>query len=232
MLFSVYTCAYLLSKQAHNNSMCITIHNLPSRREAFWFTRSWINHTFLPSILSSIMHSLLSVSKYDHPCDWLSEQMRPWLHYFSLLWDTGTPIFPGATSISLPLPHPSCLPSAFILFKDCYLYPSNQVSQVKTASHPTREAHNYRGCTALLLLVYGEKHETQHTTVPSSLRWLIVIPFLLLLGIHSLQAPLNSHLSPHQTQWQEVRLLSEINKPCSNTHTHRHRTRSAGLLEQ
>lgn len=130
----------------------------------------------LPSNLSSIMHSLLSVSKYDDPCNWLTEQMRPWLHYFSLLWDTGTPIFPGATSLSLPLPQRSCLPSAVILFKDCYLYPSNQVSQVKTASHPTREAHNYRGCTAPLLLVYGEKHEAQQTTVPSSLLWLIVIP--------------------------------------------------------
>lgn len=128
------------------NNMCIwiSIHCLHSQREAFCFTGPWINHIFYSSILSSIMHFFFWVrpSMIILVTDWVNR----WDHgcmIFSLLWDTGTPIFSGATSISPPLPSFHSLPSAVILVKGCYLYPSSQVSQVKTASQQTREAHCY-----------------------------------------------------------------------------------------
>lgn len=43
-----------------------------------------MNYSYIPflnSLLCNIL-SLKSASKYDHPCYWLSEQMRPWLDYF------------------------------------------------------------------------------------------------------------------------------------------------------
>lgn len=151
--------------------MCITILCLPSWIEAFCFTGPWINHTFHPSILSSIMHFLYWVRMIilvtEWVSEWMNEQMRPWLH-------PCPPPPPHSKTLAIlsslaplpspfPSPQPPSLPSAVILFKDCYLYPSSQVSQVKTANQPTREAHSYRGCTAPLLLVYGRRDSKPQT---------------------------------------------------------------------
>lgn len=155
--------------------------------------------------------------------EWESEQMRPWLHHsFSTQrhWHS----FLGWRHFHLPYPHPPSLSSAVILFKDCYLYPSSQVSQVKTESQPTREAQQLQRlyCSPFSCVCEERAWVTQP---PFSLPRLIVTPSS---SSNLFRLPQNARLSPHQTQWQEGWLPSEINKPCSNTHTHQHW--SAGLL--
>lgn len=117
---------------------------------------------------------------------------------FPLLWDTGTPPW---RHCHLPSPHPLSLCSSPI---QRLLFISLQSSQ---SSQPTREAHKYRGCTAPILLVYGKPDRANHN------------PFPLL---SSPEAPCthqpSSTLPSHQAKWQEGRLLSEINKPLSNTY--------------
>lgn len=122
-------------------------------RDAFCFTGLSINHLFHSSILSLIMYFFFCVFQNDISCEW---RVNKWDHGCIIFFSTYT----GTTSIPLP--------SAVILFKDCYLYPSSQVSQVKTASQSTRESHCYRRCTALHLLVHGNRDTIKHSPFPLS----------------------------------------------------------------
>lgn len=144
------------------------------QRKTFCFMGPWINHTCCLLILSTVMHFFFWVcqSTVVPVTDWVDrwdENMAASI--FSQFWDTGTPIFSGASSIfpsptllSFPfLPFPS-LPSAVILFKDSYLYPSSQVSQVKTASQqasqPASQPERHTATEDVLLpflLVYGNR---------------------------------------------------------------------------
>lgn len=153
--------------------MRISVHCFPSWRDAFCFTGPWINHIFHSSTLSSIMQVFFWV----HPSmlilvtDW----MNRWdcgCTYFSLLRDTGTPIFSGATSISPSHPYFSSLCSYPI---QRLLFISPPVKSRQPASQPTKEAGCYRGCTALLLLVHGKRHSKPQAL--SSILWLVVTSF-------------------------------------------------------
>lgn len=150
--------------------------------------------------------------------------MRPWLHhFFSLVWDTGTPIFSGATSISPPLlPFPLQLSYSKTAI---YIPPVKSVKSRQPASQPEGQA-----ATEDVLLCFSSAwKETQQTTAPF-LSPMAHCYSLFATGRHLLQLPLNSNLSAHQTKCQEGRLLSEINKPCSNTYTPQ--TGSSEILEQ
>lgn len=144
--------------QAHNN-MCITIHistiyYIPSWREAFCFSRPWIKHTFLPSVLSSIMHSLLSVSKYDHPCGWLNEWADETMAalFFSTLrhWHSYLP----RRHFHLPAPPPPLMPSLCSYPIQRLLFISLQSSQSSQDSQPASQPERHTTTEDVLLPFY------------------------------------------------------------------------------
>ena len=177
----------LTCMKVQNNHMCITIHCLPSWRVAFCFTGPWINHIFHPSILSSIMHFFFWVrpSMIILVTDWVSEQMRPWLHHFFLYSET-LALLSSLAPLPSPLPPPSFpSPSLCSYPIQRLLFISPQSSQSSQDSQPA----NQRGTQLQRMYcspstgVWKERHERHSKAQPlSSLLWLIVSPSLLLLG--------------------------------------------------
>lgn len=149
--------------------------------------------------------------------------MRPWLHHFflNLHWHHFHP------------PPLSSYPIQRLLFI------SLQSSQSSQDSQPVNQRVTLLQKMYCSAFTSAWKQRHSKTQPLSSVLWLIVTPTLLLLGF-SASASLKSHLSTHQTKCQEDRLLTEINKPCSNTHAHTRKrahthtplTGSSGLLEQ
>lgn len=100
-------------------------------------------HYLLSLVLNLVLCGtlLLSVSKYDHP--WASEYDHDWLSIIFFCSETLALLSSLAPHLPSPLSFP-LVPAAVILFNDCYLYPSSQVSQVNTASHPANQIYCYR----------------------------------------------------------------------------------------
>lgn len=140
-------------------------------------------------------------------------------------WDHGSIIFPLLRHQHYhpwrhfhipPFPHP--VPSTLLYPIEGTLFISFQSNQsLQGVSKPTRSARLKWTTDLPHLLLY--ERELQKPRAP----FLSSVPHCYshcVTGRQSTSRPLNSHISPQQTKWQEGRLLWEINKPCSNTDTH------------
>lgn len=215
---SVYQYSILLSMQAHN-SMFITIHNLPSRREAFCSTRPWINHTFIPSILSSIMHSLLSVSKYDYPCDWLTEwtdeTMAALFFTTPRHWHSYLPW----RHFHLPAPPPPLLPFLCSYPIQRLLFISLQSSQSSQDSQPANQRGTKRMYCSLFTGVWWETWDTANHSPFLSLmaHWYSLFFFTARHSLTSSYPKLPPLTTPNQVAGRSTTLR---NKQTLQQHTH------------
>lgn len=134
----VYSVCYASAQQQY-----VLYYPLPSfMKRALCFSGPWINHTFHPSILSFIMHSLLSVSKYNHPYDgvreWTDETMAASFFFHSETL--------ALLSWLAPLPSPLPPPS----FPFLCSYPIQRllfISLQSSQSSQNRKPANQRGTT-------------------------------------------------------------------------------------